>query len=51
MWLLGLGEFSIDGYGSGTDKYDAWLFFILATFLIMIVFMNMVIAIMTATFA
>ena len=46
-----LGEFSIDAYSEST--YDRYLltFFMLATFMIMIIFMNMLIAIMGDTFA
>ena len=52
MYLLGLGEFDIDGtYTKGPDIKLAWFFFILATFIILVVFMNMLIAIMSDTFA
>lgn len=50
MYLLGLGEFDLDGYKLGPNKNMAWAFFILASFLILVVFMNMLIAIMGDTF-
>ena len=50
MFLIALGEFSLDGYGSGEDKLITWIFFILASFLMLVVFMNMLIAIMGDTF-
>ena len=50
-YLTGLGEFDFDGYKMGPNVYLAWLFFILATFLVLIVFMNMLIAIMGDTFS
>jgi hypothetical protein len=51
MYLLGLGEFDLDGYSKGPDVYFAWGFFILGTFLVLVVFMNMLIAIMGDTFS
>lgn len=46
MYLMSLGEFDYSGYGSGPDSYVAWPFFILGTYLSLIVFMNVLIAIM-----
>ena len=51
MYLMSLGEFDYDGYGSGPDKYVAWSFFILGTYLSLIVFMNVLIAIMGDSYA
>lgn len=51
MWLLALGEFDLDDtYSKGSDSLLVWIFFISATFLVLIVFMNMMIAIMGDTF-
>ena len=51
MWLLGLGEFDLDdSYSEGPNAYLCWFMFILASFVIVITFMNMLIAIMGDTF-
>jgi len=42
-YLISLGEFSFDGYGEGPDRGIVWIFFILATFVMLIVFMNLLI--------
>lgn len=52
MYELGLGEFATDGYlADGKGGYLCYLMFLMATFLIQIVFLNMLIAIMGDTFA
>ena len=51
MYLLGLGEFDLDGLKEGPNVLLAWFFFLLGTFLLLVVFMNMLIAIMGETFA
>lgn len=51
IYLLGLGEFDIDGtITKGLDVRIAWTMFFFATFLICVLFMNMLIAIMGDTF-
>jgi HAMP domain-containing protein len=50
MYLLALGEFAIDGYNEGYNKTHAWGMFLLATIVIMLLFMNFVIAIMSEPF-
>ena len=50
LYMLTLGEFSYDGYSKGINSRLAWVFFVLATFICCIVFMNMLIAIMGETF-
>ena len=51
MYLMGLGEFAdMDGYKEGPNVYIAWFFFLMGTFLVLVVFMNMLIAIMGDTF-
>jgi hypothetical protein len=51
VYMLGaLGSFDSTLYREGPDKYRAMLMFLLATFIIQVVFMNMLIAIMGETF-
>jgi hypothetical protein len=50
-YMLGaLGDFDITVFNDGPDKYIALSMFLLATFIISVVFMNMLIAIMGETF-
>lgn len=49
-YLTGLGEFQYDNY-SEDHEYFTWGAFILATFVIQLIFMNMLIAIMGETFS
>ena len=51
IYLMSLGEFDYSGYGNGPDKHVVWLFFILGTYLTLIVFMNVLIAIMGDSYA
>ena len=56
MYELGLGEFNLEQFYTPDDKGArtgalCYIFFVLATILIMIVFLNMLIAIMGDTFA
>ena len=46
-----LGQFSQTTYITGYEKYSASFMFILGTFMVSVVFMNMLIAIMSNTFA
>lgn len=48
-YLTGLGDFAKDNYAI-SDPVVVWIMFLLATFLVMLVFMNMLIAIMGETF-
>merc|ERR1712147_201196 len=48
-YLTGLGDFNKDNY-STSDPVVVWIMFLLATFLVMLVFMNMLIAMMGETF-
>jgi len=51
-WLLGVGEFNLDdSYSEGPNVLLCWFMFWFASFLILTVFMNMLIAIMSDTFA
>ena len=53
IYLLGLGDFQTDDYelGKGRSTAILWLFFIIASFLLLIHLLNMLIAIMGETFA
>ena len=48
--MLGLGEFEFDGYGDNKFKDLLWIYFLLATFLTQIIFINTLIAILGSTF-
>jgi hypothetical protein len=50
-YLLALGEFSTDGFTEGPNVTICWVFFIMASFLILVVFMNMLITIVSETFS
>lgn len=51
MYLLSLGEFnSMDGYSGGFNVNSCWFMFILATIILLLLFMNMVIAVMSEPF-
>ena len=51
MYLLSLGEFhSMDGYSGGFNKISAWIMFIFATIILLLLFMNMIIAVMSEPF-
>merc|ERR1719183_1265922 len=49
-WLLGLGEFASDTY-SEQNAWTLWIMFFIATFLVQLIFMNLLIAIMSDSFA
>ena len=52
VYMFGaLGQFSQTTYLAGYEKYSASAMFVLGTFLVSVVFMNMLIAIMSDTFA
>jgi hypothetical protein len=51
VYMMGaLGDFDSTRYRVGYDKYFAMAMFLLATFIISVVFMNMLVAIMGETF-
>ena len=50
IFLLGLGEFDLDNATEGNNVFLFYCLFNLATFMILIVFLNMLIAIMGDTF-
>jgi hypothetical protein len=49
-WLLGLGEFANGNY-SEQNAVTMWIMFFIATFLVQLIFMNLLIAIMSESFA
>ena len=51
VYLMGLGEFTLDQYMASPYQRLVFIFFFIATFLITIVFLNMMIAIMGDAFA
>jgi hypothetical protein len=52
MCLLSIGEFtSMDGYSEGHNPLAAWTMFALAIVIMLLLFMNMLIAVMAAPFA
>ena len=56
MYLLALGEFGLEDYDKGADVdptsyFMLWFYFVIACFLLLIHFLNMLIAIMGETFA
>jgi hypothetical protein len=50
MYLIALGEFSTDGYTHGNNPWSAWFMFIFATIILLLLFMNMLIAVMAEPF-
>lgn len=50
QYMLSLGEFNYGGFITSPDDGMEWFFFCFGTFLMMVVFMNMLIAIMGNTF-
>jgi len=52
VYMIGaLGNFTTDRFRVGDSKYFAMFMFLSATFVVSVVFMNMLIAIMSETFA
>ena len=51
MYMLALGDFNYGGFTNYEYVGEVWIFFIFGTFICLIVFMNMLIAIMGNTFA
>jgi hypothetical protein len=52
MYFFSLGDFgAIEGFTGGQDKNLAWIAFLISTFVLLLLFMNMVIAIMSEKFA
>ena len=45
-----MGDFVYDDYNNGESSILVWVFFLTATFIMCVVFMNMLIAIMGDTF-
>lgn len=51
VYLIALGDFETEGYGRGYYKWFAWFFFLKSTFIVLVVFMNLLIAIMGDSFS
>jgi hypothetical protein len=51
QYLLGLGEFSFDNYSKNRNTYLIWFFFVLATIITQINIFNVLIAIVSDSFA
>ena len=49
-YILGLGDFNTDNY-SDRDALEVWIFFLVATFIVQLVFMNLIIAMMGDAYA
>ena len=49
-YFICIGLFDVGSFNKGTDALYIWIMFILATFINLLVFMNMLIAIMSKTF-
>ena len=50
IYFICIGMYDVTVYGQGRDEYFIWVVFLIATFVNLIVFMNMLIAIMSKTF-
>jgi len=50
QYMLSLGEFAMDGFDDHPQSWAAYVFFLAATFVTQITFLNMLIAIMGDTF-
>ena len=51
VYFICIGFYDVTGFGNGHDESYIWFMFILGTFINLIVFMNMLIAIMAKTFS
>ena len=49
MYFIGLGNFNLGSYSNGANSGIIWFFFIIASFVIVVVFMNLLISIMGNT--
>ena len=49
MYFISLGEFNYTNYSTGKSTNIIWTAFLLATFIILVVFMNLLISIMGNT--
>ena len=45
MYMVSIGDYSTTEFGQGSEMYAVWIFFILASFIILIVFMNLLITV------
>lgn len=49
MYFIGIGNFNTENYGNGQNSIIIWIFFIMAAFIIVVVFMNLLIGLMSNT--
>ena len=49
MYFISLGNFNLGNYSNGENSGIIWTFFIIASFIIVVVFMNLLISIMGNT--
>lgn len=49
MYFISIGNFNTANYGNGANSIIIWIFFMMAAFIIVIVFMNLLIGIMSNT--
>jgi len=50
VYMTGLGEFGTELYNNSPHKTTMWIYFLLCTVLVQLIFLNMLIAIMADTF-
>jgi len=51
VYFISIGFYDVSSFGGGHDENFVWFMFLMGTFINLIVFMNMLIAIMAKTFA
>jgi hypothetical protein len=49
QYQISIGNFNIDNYSHGDNSIIIWIFFIMASFIIVVVFMNLLVGIMSNT--
>ena len=49
MYQISIGNFNMDNYSNGTNSFIIWTFFLMASFIIVVVFMNLLVGIMSNT--
>jgi len=49
QYQIAIGNFNIDNYSNGENSIIIWIFFMLASFIIVVVFMNLLVGIMSNT--
>ena len=49
QYQIAIGNFNIENYSNGENSIIIWIFFIMASFIIVVVFMNLLVGIMSNT--